>query len=170
MSAFWAVVKKEISAVLRERTIIIAILIQLFIASFSSALLIGMLSLYDADSIGVYKNINVRVGLVTGASKDLSASEPLPSYLSERGLKVLPFATLSEAKTAFYQGKLQALISAPAAQNNAVTLRLYLPQSETTSSLLLMILQDPLKRYENYVREQRGIEVRYTDLQGKPPT
>jgi ABC-2 type transport system permease protein len=51
MSPFLAVVKKELSSVLRDRTIIISILIQLFIASFSSALLLGMLSLYDADTI-----------------------------------------------------------------------------------------------------------------------
>ena len=48
MIPFLAVVKKEIGSVIRDRTILIAILLQLFIASFSSALLLGMLSLYDA--------------------------------------------------------------------------------------------------------------------------
>ncbi len=51
MIPFLALVKKELGSVFRDRTIIIAILIQLFIASFSSALLLGMFSLYDADTI-----------------------------------------------------------------------------------------------------------------------
>ena len=46
-----AVVKKELTSVVRDGTIVISILIQLFIASFSSGLLLGMLSLYDADTI-----------------------------------------------------------------------------------------------------------------------
>jgi ABC-type multidrug transport system permease subunit len=33
-----------------------------------------------------------------------------------------------------------------------------------------MIIQEPLKRYENYLRGQNGIEVRYTDMRGKPTT
>jgi len=33
-----------------------------------------------------------------------------------------------------------------------------------------MIIQEPLKQYENYLREQRGIIVNYTGLKGKPAT
>jgi ABC-type Na+ efflux pump permease subunit len=33
-----------------------------------------------------------------------------------------------------------------------------------------MVIQEPLKQYENYLRTQRGIDVRYTDLKGKPAT
>ena len=33
-----------------------------------------------------------------------------------------------------------------------------------------MVIQEPLKQYENYLRAQNGIEVRYTDLKGKPST
>jgi len=54
MNAILTVIKKELNSVLRDRTMVIAILIQLFIASFSSALLLGMLSLYDADTIVQY--------------------------------------------------------------------------------------------------------------------
>jgi ABC-2 type transport system permease protein len=33
-----------------------------------------------------------------------------------------------------------------------------------------MVVQEPLKQYENYLRGQNGIEVRYADLKGKPST
>ena len=62
MNAILTVVKKELNSVLRDRTMVIAILIQLFIASFSSALLLGMLSLYDADTIVQYGDLNIKIG------------------------------------------------------------------------------------------------------------
>jgi ABC-2 type transport system permease protein len=31
-----------------------------------------------------------------------------------------------------------------------------------------MALQEPLKEYENYLRIQKGVDIRYTDLQGEP--
>ena len=36
--------------------------------------------------------------------------------------------------------------------------------------IIRTVLQTPLKQYENYLRAQRGVVVRYTDLQGKPAT
>jgi len=33
-----------------------------------------------------------------------------------------------------------------------------------------MILKGPMQRYENYLRERQGIEVRYADITGLPPT
>ena len=67
MIPFLAVVKKELASVARDRTILIAILIQLFIASFSSALLISLLSLYDADSAGLYNALNLQVAVINEA-------------------------------------------------------------------------------------------------------
>ena len=37
-------------------------------------------------------------------------------------------------------------------------------------SLVRMVIQEPLKQYENYLRNQKGIELRYTGLQGRPST
>jgi ABC-type Na+ efflux pump permease subunit len=164
MSAFWAVVKKELNSVIRDRTIVIAILIQLFIASFSSALLIGMLSLYDPDTIGQYGSMNIRMGLV-GPSKEV-----MTNILRERNIKVTPFAGLEDAKTAFYQGAVNAILVLPADAKDVVDAKLYLPRTEALASLIRMVVQEPLKQYENYLRGERGIEVRYTDIKGKPST
>ena len=59
MNAFFAIFKKELRAVTRESTILIAIMIQLFIASFSSALLAGLLSIYDPEA----KELSARLRL-----------------------------------------------------------------------------------------------------------
>jgi len=164
MTPFLAVVKKELGSVLRDRTILISILIQLFIASFSSGLLLGMLSLYDADTIMRFSGAGIRVGIVGGEDS------PLASLMARRGLHTQAFSTLAEAQSAFYGGEVLALVDAPEDANGLIEVKLYLPDSDTVSSLIRMVIQEPLKQYENYLRAQRGIEVRYTDLNGRPAT
>ena len=161
---FFAVVKKEIGSVLRDRTIIIAVLIQLFIASFSSSLLLGMLSLYDADTIMRFSGEGIHLGVVG------EENAPLASFLTERGLNISTFPTLTEAQSAFYQGDVLALLDTPKDVNGLVEVKLYLPDSDALSSLIRMVIQEPLKQYENHLRAERGIEVRYNDLKGKPAT
>jgi ABC-2 type transport system permease protein len=162
MIPFLAVVKKELGSVIRDRTIVIAILIQLFIASFSSALLLGMLSLYDSDTIMKFGGAGIKIGIV-GA-----AGNPLESFISERGLQVIRYATLAEAETEFFQNMVNAIVVIPQDTRNTAEIKLYLPDSDAVSSLIRMVIQEPLKQYENYLRAQNGIEVRYTDLKGKP--
>jgi ABC-2 type transport system permease protein len=160
MTPFWAVVKKELTSVIRDRTIIISLLIQLFIASFSSALLLGMLSLYDSDTIMKFSGAGIKLGMV-GESR-------LASFVSQRGLTVVPFATLTDAETEFFQGGVSAILVVPAGAQDTAEIKLYLPDNEAVSSIIRMVVQEPLKQYENYLREKNGIEVRYTDLKGKP--
>jgi ABC-type Na+ efflux pump permease subunit len=161
---FLAVVKKELGSVLRDRTILIAILIQLFIASFSSGLLSGMLSLYDADTILRYGGSWIRIGMVD------SADDPLDTFMADRGLTVIPFGTLTQAEYAFYGGKISAIVDTPQDANGTTEIKLYLPDSNTISSLIRTVIQEPLKQYENYLRLQKGVEIHYTDLQGEPST
>jgi ABC-2 type transport system permease protein len=161
---FLAVVKKELGSVVRDRTILIAILLQLFIASFSSALLLGMFSLYDADTILRYSGSSIRIGVVN------AAADPLATFLADRGLTVIPFTTLKQAQSAFYEGNVSAIVGTPQDINGITELKLYLPDSNTSSSLIRMVIQEPLKQYENYLRSQKGIEMHYTDLQGEPAT
>jgi ABC-type Na+ efflux pump permease subunit len=161
---FLAVVKKELGSVVRDRTILIAILLQLFIASFSSALLLGMLSLYDADTILRENGARIRIGLVD------AADDSLGTFLANRGLTVLPFATLTQAESAFYEGKISAIIDTPQDAKGLTEIKLYLPDSNTISSLVRVAVQEPLKQYENYLRSQQGVEIHYADLQGEPST
>jgi ABC-type Na+ efflux pump permease subunit len=163
MTPFLAIVKKELASVIRDRTIVISLLIQLFIASFSSALLLGMLSLYDSDTIMKFGGAGIKIGMV-------GAESPLNSFVSQRGLTVVPFSSLSDAEGAFFQGGVSAILVVPEGVQDTAEIKLYLPDSEAVSSIIRMVVQEPLKQYENYLRGQNGIEVRYTDLKGKPST
>ena len=164
MSAFVAVVKKELWSVIRDRTILIAVLIQLFIASFSSGLLLGVLSLYDPDTIMQSGTVQINIGLVA------PGGNPLEAFMRESGLGVTPYASLAEAESAFYQRQVNAVVVIPADVGNTAEIKLYLPTSDAASSLIRMVIQGPFKQYENVLRAQNGIEVRYTDLKGKPST
>jgi ABC-2 type transport system permease protein len=161
---FLAVVKKELASVIRDRTIVISILIQLFIASFSSALLLGMLSLYDSDTILKFSGAGIRIGVVN------SSDNVLGSLMSKQGLQVTQYSTLTDANAAFYRGEVLAIVNTPQDANGLTEIKLYLPESDTVSSLIRMVIQEPLKQYENYLRGQKGIDVRYTNLKGKPAT
>jgi hypothetical protein len=107
-----------------------------------------------------------------------AADHPLGTFLADRGLRVIPFGTLTQAESAFYEGKINAIVDTPhPAKNNGAgdasgitEIKLYLPDSDTISSLIRMVMQEPLKQYENYLRAQKGVEMHYTDLQGKPST
>ncbi len=163
MGAFLAIVNKELGAVLRDRTIVIAILIQLFIASFSSALLLGVLSVYDPDTILQYEGSYINIGMVN------SGNTPLPAFLSARGLHLTSYGTLAAAEAAFYRGKLNAIIVAPPPGSGITDVKLYLPDhADAANSLIRMVIQQPLKDYENYLRARSGIDVYYADLRGKP--
>lgn len=164
MIPFLAVIKKELGSVLRDRTIIISILIQLFIASFSSALLLGMLSLYDADTIMRFSGSGIKIGMV-GPSENM-----LHQFLVQRGLQVTPFGILEDAEIALFDNQVSAIFVVPEKESSTTDIRLYLPNSDAVSALIRMVVQEPLKQYENYLRAQQGIDVRYTDLKGKPAT
>jgi len=164
MIPFLAVVKKELGSVIRDRTILISILLQLFIASFSSALLLGMLSLYDPDTILRYSGASIRIGIVN-ASED-----PLAAIMRDNGLGTISFATLSQAETAYYEGRINAIVESPLVENGIMEIKLYLPESDTFSSLIRMVIQEPLKQYENLLRMQKGVDVHFTGLKGEPST
>jgi ABC-type Na+ efflux pump permease subunit len=164
MAPFLAVVKKELMSVVRDRTILIAVLIQLFIASFSSGLLLGVLSLYDPDTIMQSGNVRIKIGLVS------PPGNPLEVLMQDSGLRVTSYDTQAEANAAFYQNKVNAVVVIPQGIRNTAEIKLYLPGSDVTSSLIRMVIQEPLKKYENMLRAQNGIEVHYTDLKGKPST
>ena len=159
---FLALVKKELISVLREKTILIAVLIQLFIASFSSALLLGMLSLYDSDTILKLGSTGITIGVVGVPENQMG------NFLSDQGLTIVSYVALEDAEAAFYQGQVSALIDMPQNSNGITEVQMYLPDSDVVSSLIRMVVQEPLKQYEHFLRRQNGVEIRYTGLKGEP--
>ena len=164
MRPFLAIVKRELRAVTKERTIMIAVMIQLFIASFSSVIVIGLISYYDPESIGLHARANVRVGLIG------DTGSPLARFLRDHQLRVVAFSSIPDAEAAFQEGQIDTILFVPEDSGGVVETRLFLPESEARATVVLMVLTAPLREYENHLRERRGVHVRYASMQGTPPT
>jgi ABC-2 type transport system permease protein len=160
-----AIVKRELRSVTRERTIMIAIGIQLFIASFSSVILVGLLSFYDPNTIAQNSQARIQAGIVG------DQESPLLDYLRAGNVRPIYFADPERADAALDQGLIDTVLYVPPEDTAEIThMQLFLPEAETQSTIVMMMLRKPLEQYENYLRRARGIEVRFTDLEGKPST
>jgi ABC-2 type transport system permease protein len=155
---------KELVSVMKEKTIVLAIVIQLLIAAFSSVILVGLMSFYDPESIGQNTNIHLNVGVVGDGGGTFS------SLLKEAGLKATAYASAGEATAEMQAGSLDAVIVIPASSSGVIDMQLYLPQSDSRATVITMVLKKPLMEYENYLRETNGIHVRYTGVEGRDST
>jgi len=163
MGGFYAIMNKELVSVMKEKTIVLAILIQLIIAAFSSVILVGLMSFYDPNSIAQNTNIHFSVG-VAGDSDGVFSS-----YLRESEFTVSAYASEEAAKDAMKSGAVDAVIAIPAS-DGVVGMQLYLPQSDTSATVFTMLIKEPLRKYENYLREKNGIHVMYTEMGGRQST
>lgn len=165
MREFFILVRREIKAVRKEKTILFAIFIQLFIASFSSVMLIGVMSFYDPQTIGENSGAKITVGAVGHI-----ASPIVDSVDGAPNIEVRAFPSLEAAEDAFRAGRVDAIMAIPAPQTGAVNMDLYLPRSDARSTVILMGLSEPLKQAENRLREENGIRLNYSNIQGKSHT
>lgn len=164
MKGFLSMVWRELKALRKEKTIMFAIIIQFFIASFSSVILLGVMAYYDPGSIGQNARVSLNVGILG------DKASPLVSYLKERNHHVFFFNDADKAEAAFKAGWLDSIAYIPDEKNGVVDMKLVLPEMDAHATLVLMLLKEPLERYENYIREQNGVAIRYQDVKGKPFT
>ncbi|HTY92057.1 MAG TPA: ABC transporter permease [Methanocella sp.] len=162
MPGLKAIFKKELISVMKEKTIVLAILIQLLIASFSSVILIGLMSYYDPESIGQNSALHLTAGVV--------GESPLSGYLRDAGIAVVQYDSTGEAQAAMSAGRIDFIAALSPAEGGIENMQLYLPASDSRSTVITMMIKDPLSKYENYLREQNGIHVQYTSLKGRQST
>ncbi len=165
MRTFFTLVKRELKSIKREKTILLAILIQFLIASFSSVILVGVMSFYDPASIGQ----NTRVTLDVGVVGDTDGS--FTQLLSQTGrFPISIYADAETAEQAFQEGQIDTVVYVPEPTEGVVEMKLILPTVDTEKTLILMVLNEPLKEYEDYLRALNGVELNYKGIEGKPHT
>lgn len=164
MKEYLILLKRELKSITKEKTIMFAILIQFFIASFSSIIMVGIMAFYDPGSISQNTRAHITLGLVENNPGYLDAFLQVPSS----GIHVRHFTNEEQAQDAFKAGKIDAIMVPPGNQTGVVDLKLILPRLDTQQTVIMMLLQEPLKNYENFLRSQNGVEVQYTDIEGQP--
>lgn len=164
MGSFRAMFDKELRSIAREKTIVLAIVIQLIIASLSSVILVGLMSFYDPGTIGQNSGVQLKVGIVGDGDSRLL------DYLRSARATTVVYAGPDEAQRDFQDGRLDVVIYVPPLQQGVTEMKLFLPRSDSKSTVILMVLKEPLKKYENYLRQANGVEVKYTELRGRAST
>ncbi|MGB9986247.1 ABC transporter permease [Salarchaeum japonicum] len=137
--------RRELASLRSEKTIVLALIIQLFIAAFSSFLVVGLVSLYSPSaSQGDYV---VNVGVAGNASDDLA-----PVVANDRRNPVL-YENESEGLAAFTTGDVDALLLANKYPDGHVEVSAYAPEGSFRTTLVVVQLKDVLSEYERHLRD-----------------
>lgn len=146
------ITKKELRGINAEKTIILAILLQLFIAMFSSFLIVGLAAMYDPDTLSEYSRQQYPVAYTGSPS-------PLEGMLRTSGDFVVYEMDLATAVTALQERKLSAVIWVPETAPDAddpVKITLYTIQNDIQSSVVNSKLRDVFVEYEDTLRSVRA--------------
>jgi len=151
-SHIWVITKKEFRGLYNEKTIILAIFLQLFIAMFSSFLVVGLASMYDPSSLSRSSSVEYAVGYA-------GAPSSLEGYLDESpDFKVFRM-DLSTAVAALEERKLAAVIympETPPDAEDAVVVTLYMLQNDLQTAVVGVKLKEGFVKFENDLRDVRG--------------
>jgi len=148
----WLIMKKDLKSLGNEKTILLAILLQLFVALFSSFLLVGLTSMYDPSALARIPGVRYPVGYV-GESGDFRVL-----LEKSRQFTIYPM-DLSTAVAALKERKLSAVIFVPATPPDAeepVTVTLYTIQNDIQSTIVSVKLKDAFLAYEDVLRKARA--------------
>ncbi len=163
MTGAVSLAKKEARDILRERTIVLAILVQLFVAAFSAFLAVGLLVLYDPGAVGAAPQMQVGYSGPGGFDDVLEDSPSLELVRVDR----------AEGIEAFQQGRIDAFVDETYSDASGTRVTtLVLPEGEVRTSLLVTELKTALDDYERQLREDRADrleqDVTYAETDASP--
>jgi ABC-2 type transport system permease protein len=144
------VAKRDLSSLTREKTIVLALAIQLFVAAFSSFLVVGLTSLYDPSAV----QGQVQVG-VTGDAAD----ELVVATAGLEGFEAVRYRDAGEAQAAFEANGVDALVVADRYQTEGggsrIDIRATAPANSFRGTLIVAQLRESLEALERQQREER---------------
>ena len=146
------IAKKEFRGLFSERTILLAVLLQLFIALFSSFLMVGLTSMYDPSSLSQYSRFRYSVGYAGNDSGMYTLLRQSPDF------RVYTM-NLSTGVEALRERKLAAVIWVPDTPPDAqepVKITLYTLQNDLQSAIVDVKLKDVFLKYEAQLRQLRA--------------
>ncbi|NUB91819.1 ABC transporter permease [Haloterrigena sp. SYSU A121-1] len=143
----WAVARRELGSLRSEKTIVLALAIQLVIAAFSSFLVVGLVSLYDPSSVGDSDN---RVA-ITGA--DEADIERLSQLATEQdGLEPTAADSRADAFAAFDEGQVAVVLEVTRDADGRLVVDATVPDGGLETTLLIVQLQELLETLEHEER------------------
>jgi ABC-type Na+ efflux pump permease subunit len=141
------VARRELSVLTREKTIVLALAIQLFIAAFSSFLVVGLVSLYAPGEVEGY---TVEVAVAGDASDDLLAAVD-----ETDGITARTYTSETAARDAFDRGEVAAVQTAER-RDGQVHVDTVAPTSNVRTTVVVVQLRETLRTYERAERRDRS--------------
>ena len=150
MKPRWVVAQRELSGVFKERTILLAVVIQVVVAGFSSFLVVGLSALVDPSAFPA--NVKAEVAL----NPDAAADGNLTGYLGAAGLVVRSVDSDDTAWAMFRRNAVDGLILAAPRNDPSrpIELTVVLPESDIRTTLTLVQVKNALEDYERLLRTQ----------------
>ncbi|MGQ0536613.1 MAG: ABC transporter permease [Methanobacteriota archaeon] len=148
MRALFVVASRELSSVVSERTVLLAVAIQLVVAGFSGFLVVGLSAMFDPASA---PSAEIPVAVV--------GSTGLAETLRENGFDVGRFATVERAREAFRSGRVDAIVvedDTKPSDSEPILVEIVVPDQEVRTTLIVVTLKQALEAYEAQVREVRA--------------
>ncbi|QSW98608.1 ABC transporter permease [Haloterrigena alkaliphila] len=143
--ARWALARRELRSLRSEKTIVLALAIQLVIAAFSSFLVVGLVSLYDPSAVDGYETEIV----VTG--DDPEALQQLNALAAEQdGLRSSVAADRAAAVQAFEDGRVAAMLEVHRNADGRLVVEATVPDGGLETTLLVVQLQELLESLEHH--------------------
>jgi ABC-type Na+ efflux pump permease subunit len=153
------IAKRELATLRSEKTIVLALLIQLFIAAFSSFLVVGLVSLYDPGSVDGFQT---EVAVTGDASDDL-----LRVVDEQPSLTGAAYTSQTTARRAFERGEVDAVLLADR-RAGRVFVSATVPDGNVRTTIVVVQLRDALSTFERVEREQRSSFLSATPLDLPP--
>ncbi len=154
--------RREYKALLLEKTFVLSVLVQLFLASFSVFLVVGLTSFYDPMALQGMQMTESKIGVIGDSGGELF------KLMDISDLEPVQYADFGEAYNDFYDREIDAIINIPnetAEGNDLINLDIYLPRSELKATIVSLQLKKPLEKFEQSVRSVRTMRLDgYTPL------
>ena len=141
-----AVALRDLASLKREKTIVLALLIQLFVAAFSSFLVVGLVSLYDPGS--TEGSFSVEMAVSGNASDEVQA-------VIDRGetRTGVTYANRDAALTAFTNRQVDAVLHASYSPEDRIRVEAVAPEGDFRTTLIVVQVKEVLSTLE---RERRA--------------
>ena len=153
------IARRELRSLSAEKTIVLALAIQLFVAGFSSFLVVGLVSLYDPGSI---EGQGLAVGVTGEVQPDLAAEID-----RVEGMAVVEFDSTVEANRAFQERRVDAVLvptQLDDGDDDRILVRATAPDENIVTTVTVVELREALVEYEATVREDRSDRLEYSPL------
>lgn len=154
-----AIARRALASLTREKTIVLALLIQLFIAAFSSFLVVGLTSLYDPSSID---SGEIDVGITGDQQQAL-----LEAAAGNDGTAVERYSDRESARAAFDRGAVDAYLVANArntGSGNLVDVTAVVPEENLRTTLIVVQVRQLLTDLEQAERLDRAESLEFAPV------